>query len=80
MSDPLLEEHAHHRRARMFLVVATVIGILAGAALGIAATLGAFDTHGASGHRNPALFIFFVGPVAVSMAVGWLLYKLAARR
>jgi hypothetical protein len=80
MSDPLIEEQAHHRRARMILVIATVLGILAGAGLGVAATLGAFDTHGASGHRNPALFIFFIGPVAVSMAVGWLLYKLVARR
>ena len=39
MSDPLLDEPARQRRARMFLVVATVLGILAGATLG--GTLGA---------------------------------------
>jgi hypothetical protein len=72
--DQMIEDLATERRHRMVLVVAAVIGIVTGALLGIASALGAMPTAG--GPRNPAMLIFFVGPFAVSMGIGYAIYGL----
>jgi hypothetical protein len=79
--DPLIAELHRERRYRRVLVVAAVIGILAGVATGIGFVLGAFGTAAMSpiGGRNPGLLIFFIGPPAVIMALGYAIFA-AARR
>jgi len=81
-SDPLVEEIVRARRDRRPLVIAAVIGIVAGAALGMGFTLGALGsaaegTHGV--HRTAAL-LFFIGPPIVSMAIGYAAVALRRRR
>jgi hypothetical protein len=81
-SDPLVGELRRDRRHRLVLVVAAVIGIIAGAAAGTAFSLGAFGdaARGAGGMRNPAALIFFIGPPLVSMAIGHAIYAWLRRR
>ncbi|HUJ57697.1 MAG TPA: hypothetical protein VLX92_04380 [Kofleriaceae bacterium] len=80
-ADPLIEEVARDRRQRNILVVAGVVGILASATLGIAFTFDLLGSwaHGASGNGNPAGLIFFVGPFALCMAIGYAMYRLSRR-
>ena len=79
--DPLIAELHRELRHRRVLVVAAVIGILSGAATGIGFVLGAFGktAMGPIGARNPGLLVFFIGPPAVCMAIGYAIYA-AVRR
>jgi hypothetical protein len=61
------------------LIPMVVIGIVAGALVGMAFALGGLGIDGAGGPRNPASLIFFVAPPAVCWALGWIAYKLALR-
>ena len=70
MSEAWQTELERDRKARSILVVAAVVGIVASASLGIGFALGAFEATGASGPRNPAALIFFVGPFVACMVVG----------
>jgi hypothetical protein len=70
--DMMIEDLATERRHRMVLVVAAVIGIVAGALLGLGATLG--GVSGGGGPRSPAMLVFFVGPFAVMMGIGYAIY------
>lgn len=81
-ADPLVGEMRRERRHRLVLVVAAVIGIVTGAATGTAFSLGAFGdaARGASGARNPAALIFFVGPPLLCMAIGYAIYAWLSRR
>lgn len=79
--DPLIAELYRERRHRSVLVVAAVIGIVAGVATGMGFVLGAFGTTAMSpiGARNPGLLIFFVGPPAVCMAIGYAIFAVVRR-
>ena len=80
MQDPLIEEMLQTQRDRWILVVAAIIGIIASAALGMAFSLGALGgVTGAGGPRNPAGLIFFVGPFAVCMGLGYIIHGLVRR-
>jgi len=70
--DMMIEEIATERRHRMVLVVAAVIGIVAGALIGIGASL--HGISGANGARNPGMLVFFVLPFMASMAIGYAIY------
>jgi hypothetical protein len=70
--DPV-EQLAQSQRHRRVLVVAAVIGIVAGALGGMAFALGGIG-QGAATMRNPGSLIFFLGPFAVSMAIGYAIY------
>jgi hypothetical protein len=73
--DPIIAELRRERQHRQVLVVAAVIGIVAGAACGLGAVLGAFGwASRAFGPRSPAALVFFAGPPAVSMAIGYAIY------
>jgi hypothetical protein len=77
MQDPLIDEMIQMQRDRWILVVAAVIGILAGAVLGVAFSLGALaSTSGATGPRNPAALIFFIGPFAICMGLGYAIHAI----
>lgn len=80
--DPLVGELGRERRHRLVLVVAAASGIITGAAAGTAFSLGAFGdaARGAVGPRNPAALIFFIGPPAVCMALGYAIFALLRRR
>jgi hypothetical protein len=80
--DARIAEVAQAQKDRTIIVVAAVIGIIASAALGLAFTLGGLGNaaSGASGARNPASLIFFVGPFAVCMAIGYLVHAIVRRR
>src|SRR5262249_14921176 len=70
--DLMIEELQRERRHRMVLVVPAGTGMVAGALLGMGVALG--GVSGAGGPRNPAMLIFFVGPFAASMAIGYAIY------
>jgi high-affinity Fe2+/Pb2+ permease len=80
--DPLVGELQRERRDRQPLVVAAVVGIIAGVVLGMAFTLGglgeaaqstrSFGSHGA--------LVFFIGPPAISMALGYAMFSRRRRR
>jgi uncharacterized membrane protein YidH (DUF202 family) len=72
--DQMIEDFARERRHRMVLVVAAVIGIVAGALIGIGASLQGLS--GAGGARNPGMLVFFVAPFMAAMAVGYAIYGL----
>jgi hypothetical protein len=80
--DPLIAEIHRERRDRRVLVVAAVIGIVSGVATGMGFVLGAFGNAAMSpvGARNPGLLIFFIGPPAVCMALGYAIFALVRRR
>ena len=80
--DPLVEEIVRARRERRPLVVGAVIGIIAGVALGMGFTLGALGSaaEGASGGRNHAALVFFIGPPIVTMAIGYAVVAVRRRR
>lgn len=79
--DPLVEELVRARRDRRVLVVAAVIGIIAGVALGMAMFLGALGSavEGAEQSNHDAL-AFFLVPLIVSMAVGYVVYRWRSAR
>src|SRR5262245_56974819 len=68
--DEMIEDFERDRRHRVVLVVAAVIGIVAGALLGVGIALGGFVT----GPRNPAILAFFMAPFLASMALGYAVY------
>jgi len=70
--DLMIEDFARQRRHRMVLVVAAVIGIVAGSMIGLGATL--VGVTGAGGARNPAMLAFFLAPFAATMAIGYAVY------
>ena len=70
--DMMIEDLATERRHRTVLVVAAVIGIVAGALIGIGASLQGFS--GAGGARNPGMLVFFIGPFMASMGIGYAIY------
>ena len=70
--DMMIEDLATERRHRMVLVVAAVIGIVAGALIGLGATLGGIS--GGGGPRSPAMLVFYVGPFAAMMGLGYAIY------
>ena len=62
------------------LVVASVVGIIAGVATGMGFVLGAFGSSWSPiGARNPGLLIFFIGPPAACMAIGYAIYAVVRR-
>ena len=67
------------RRIRSYTLVPMIIlGVLAGAAGGLAFALGAFGAmHG--GPRNPGGLIFFIAPPLVCWAIGSIAYRVALR-
>ena len=69
------------RRDRNILVVAAVVGIVASATLAMAFSLGALGKlgHGAGGPGNPGALIFFIGPFAVCMAIGYAVHAVVRR-
>lgn len=68
------------RRIRSYtLIPLVVVGIFAGAFVGLAFSLGSFGPIPGNGHRNPGALIFFIAPPAVCWALGWIAYKLALR-
>lgn len=81
MSDPMVDELKREQRERRVLVVAAVIGIVAGALCGVGYALDAFGgfARGAGGSRNPAALIFFVAPFGVCMGIGFVIYKIRGR-
>jgi hypothetical protein len=81
-SDPLVEEIVRARRDRRPLVIAAVIGIVTGAALGMGFTLGALGSasQGTHGLHDPAALLFFIGPPIVSVAIGYAMVVLRRRR
>lgn len=67
------------RRIKSYtLVPMIIVGILAGAAGGLAFALGAFGTI-QGGPRNPGGIIFFVLPPLVCWAIGSIAYRIALR-
>jgi uncharacterized membrane protein YidH (DUF202 family) len=70
--DMMIEDLATERRHRTVLVVAAVIGIVAGALIGIGASLQGFS--GAGGARNPGMLVFFIAPFMASMGIGYAIY------
>jgi hypothetical protein len=80
MADKLIENFRAAQRARWVLVVAAVVGIIASATLGLALAFGAFDIRGTSGPRNPGALVFFVGPFAACMAIGYVVHAILTRR
>ena len=76
--DPLITELIQTQRDRRIIVVAAVIGILASVALGVAFSLGGLGA-GAGGPRNPGGLIFFIGPFAVCLAIGYAVHALVRR-
>lgn len=78
-SDPLVDEIVRTRRDRLPLVIAAVVGIIAGVALGMGYTLGALGSA-ANGARNPAALIFFIGPPIITMSIGYAVHVLRRRR
>ena len=80
--DPLVEEIVRARRDRRPLVIAAVVGIIAGAALGMGFTLGALGSasEGTHGFHTPAALLFFIGPPIVSMTIGYAAVALRRRR
>ena len=69
------------QRDRNILVVAAVIGIVASATLAMAFSLGVLGKlgHGAGGPGNPGALIFFIGPFAVCMAIGYAVHAVVRR-
>lgn len=68
------------RRLRNWtLIPFVVLGIVAGALLGLAFGLGAIG-QGAATRGNPGGLIFFAAPPMVFGTIGWLLYRLLSRR
>jgi hypothetical protein len=81
MIDTLIAELQREQRHRIVLVVAAVIGIVASVLTGLAYAL-AGSAAGAGG-RNPGALLFFVGPFALAMAIGYAIYgvlRWASRR
>jgi hypothetical protein len=76
--DPLIAAFQREQRLRTILVVAVVVGILAGALCGMAASLGAFG-FGFGGPRSPAGLIFFIGPFAAAMTLGYAVHSVTRR-
>lgn len=67
------------RRLRNYtLIPLVVIGIVAGALLGIGFGLGMYG-EGAATRGNPAGIVFFIAPPAVCAAIGWIAYRVARR-
>lgn len=77
--DPLVEEMVRARRDRLPLVIAAAVGIVLGVALAMATFLGALDRGDSHHTRNHAAFAFF-GPLIVCMALGFVVYRVRARR
>ncbi len=75
-NDPLLEEMIRTQRDRNIIVIAAVIGIVASAVVGIGFSLSGLA---ASGPRNPGGLIFFVGPFAICMALGYAIHACVRR-
>jgi hypothetical protein len=65
------------RTARMLRLAiylpAIIMGVVIGCGLGIGGTLLGMG----AGPRNPGALVLFVGPIAGSMAVAWLVHTLA---
>jgi hypothetical protein len=72
--DELIVELQRERRHRMVLVVAAVIGIVASAMTGIGFALSGMGAG--AGARNPGALLFFVGPFALAMGIGYAVYGL----
>ena len=72
--DELIVELQREQRHRMVLVVAAVIGIVASAMTGMGYALG--GVAAGAGVRNPGALIFFVGPFAIAMGIGYAIYGL----
>ena len=70
--DPLVEEIVRARRDRRPLVIAVAIGITVGVGLGMWTLLGAV---GADRPRNHAALGYFVTPLIVSIAIGYVAYR-----
>lgn len=70
--DELIVELQRDQRHRMVLIVAAVIGIVASALTGLAFSLSGMAA-GTTGH-NPGPMLFFVGPFALAMAIGYAIY------
>jgi hypothetical protein len=71
--DELIVELQREQRRRMVLVVAAVIGIVASAMTGMGFALGGMA---GGGPRNPGALLFFVGPFALAMGLGYVVYGL----
>jgi hypothetical protein len=81
-----LADFQQAQRDRIVIVVAAVIGIVASFVIGLGVPMGMLGhewTHAMGGMRNPGLLIFFIGPFAVAMGLGYAVYglvRLAHRR
>lgn len=79
--DPLVEELLRARRDRRPLVIAVVLGIVAGIVLGMASVVGAFGAAvSGTRDRHLATLLYFVAPVGVSVGVGALITRARQRR
>ena len=76
--DELIVELQREQRRRWVLIVAAVIGIVASAMTGMGYALGGMAAG--AGTRNPGALIFFVGPFAIAMAIGYAIYGLLCWR